>query len=214
MEVIVIMALLIFLCGFIMGVLVGVICVMATRWRMPNTQRPNTQGHAAFEEAQHTEIAEASLSDPGSPSGRLGSMETNQQDSPTVEEMPSHTDISTVPVPQGLLPHFKEADEKLVREKGLFVAGSVAFKTHDCKGNGQSTWYCSSEVSPGQSYCRPCLVCGPLMNSPMVWVCSFPCNVYHTRRSCGRLKCARHVISVSICQCKSCCDFWQDNLDK
>ena len=46
-------------------------------------------------------------------------------------------------------------------------------------------------------HCRPCLVCGPLMNSPMVWVCSFPCNVYHTKRSCGRLKCARHVISVS-----------------
>lgn len=189
------MAMLIFLCGFLSGVLVGVMVTNVTsRWIRP--------GQAAFREAQPTEITGARQSDP---------MATDQQDSPTVEEMPSHTDISTEPVPHGLLSQFRAADGKLAHDKGLFVAGSMAFKTFDCTGNGKSTWYCSSEVSPGQSYCRPCSVCGPIMDSPMVWVCSFPCNVYHSKRGCGRLKGARHVISLAICQCKSCCEFWHDS---
>ena len=64
-------------------------------------------------EAQPTEITAASQSDPGCPSVRPAPMETDQQDSPTVEEMPSHTDISTEPLPHGLLSQFREADGKL-----------------------------------------------------------------------------------------------------
>ena len=181
-----ILAVLVLFCGFLSGVLVG---VMVTCWWMRPCQ-------AAFKVAK--------------PTGASQSSEMDLQDSPAVEEVPSHPDISTGPVTPEMQAYFKEADKKRAHEKGLFVAGGLAFKTFDCTGNGKPTWYCPSDVNPGQSYCRPCLVCGHTTVGHMVWVCSFPCQVYHTRRDCGRLKCARHVTSVGICQCQSCCDFWPD----
>ena len=59
------------------------------------------------------------------PTGASQSSEMDLQDSPAVEEVPSHPDISTGPVTPEMQAYFKEADKKRAHEKGLFVAGGL-----------------------------------------------------------------------------------------
>ena len=42
------------------------------------------------------------------------------------------------------------------------------------------------------------------LNFDVVYVCHQPSEVYHRTRGCGKLKCARHITTIQMCQCSEC----------
>ena len=58
---------------------------------------------------------------------------------------------------------------------------------------------------------RPCVECCSAqgrelsaLNFDVVYICHQPSEVYHGTRGCGKLRCARHITTIQMCQCSDC----------
>lgn len=197
--------------GFLVGLLVGTcstIFVMAGRTiRDPEVDHPVSE--ETDEVSKGSRVSKSSQVTLACPNKSTDYVERPQSlpgpsvEPPVVSVTEDHKEDE--PGPQESQKGFQEEEESkgyIFLLKGhLAIQAGWAITATECRRLIQGDTYTMR---------RACSECGfangqrLLAQADRVWYAGPPSEVYHRLQECGKLKCARHVKTAQVCQCKEC----------